>query len=351
MKPPVDDSAVEAAVEAAVDAALGDAAGVTADGLEEAVLVPPRGLVPVLLLALVLVAALAIRMPASIQGDGRPDFQIGLWQADADGVAARRDARLRDRLILPDEATITAGLALWLADEARDGPAVIDNAAARARLATLEEQVRVVALRDGREAALAMAQRWGVAVHAAVDRLLVAASAADAAFDASILATPEGVALEALAPGFFALLMRSGLGREREDNGSGALSLAAGLVVEAMAAQRVLALAVRVPSPRPELPSPLRRMVLSYRVERGQRLELPRRLELLDELTALDPTYPRAFATGVILAEARRFGVAQRAFVAAAIAGERPDQSRANARFCKRRHSAATASGANAPDS
>lgn len=309
-----------------------DAAAPADAGPIEPVLVPPRGLVASLLIALALVAVAAVRWPSPREGDGRPDLRLHSWADDADDRAAARDRELAAFPALPDEATISRGFAAWLGMEATLGAAVVDNAEARAQRAAVEEQVRSFGLRHGREATWAAALRWSGQVRQAVATWLLApALGADAVAAAR--------AVDAVAPGFAALALRMHLEREveRGDDGRPRLSTGAAMLIEALAADRYLELAVRLPPPRPELPTPWRRALLAARVERPDAgLDVSRRLELLDELTELDPTIPRGFILGVLLAQDRRFRGARAAFLAAAVHGEFPAVARSNARWCRR---------------
>ncbi len=285
---------------------------------EEPVLLPPKGLVAVLLLALTFVAVAGVRWPVTLRGDGAPDLTLQSWRDGVEQRVAWRDATLRQHPPLPEEATIVAGFEAWLGKEAALGDAVAEDADARRLRGQVEEQVRLLGLRAGPTAVLAAALRFGVATRRALEAHGL-----------------EGASREAPAVGLAATIRRAGLDREGANSqGGGAWQPAVALLVEALAAERYLALALRLTPPRPELPTPSRRAFLAARVERyGAGLGLERRLALLDELVELDPTYERSFATGVILAQEGRWRAARAAFVAAAIAGERPDAARANARW------------------
>lgn len=302
------------------------------DGPIAPVLVPPRGLVASLLIALALVAVAAVRWPGQLQGDGRPDLRLHSWADDAEDRAAVRDRTLAAFPELPDEATLSRGFAAWLGMEARLGAGVADSAEARAQRAVVEEQLRAFGLRHGREATWAAALRWSVAVRTAVVAWLLAPLQGQ---DPALAAHK----VDEIAPGFTALALRMHLEREVARGGDGRphLTTAAALLIESMAADRYLELAVRLPPPRPELPSPWQRALLAARVERPDAgLDVARRLELLDELTEVDPTIPRGFIMGVLLAQDRRFRGARAAFLAAAVHGEFPAIARSNARWCRK---------------
>ncbi len=301
--------------EFAVDSGPGDSAGALP---EEPVLIPPRGLVAVLLLALAFVAVAGVRWPFAVRGDSAPDMTLQSWRDGVEERTAWRDGTLRQHPQLPEEATIVTGFEAWLDREAALGEGVAEDADARRLRGQAEEQLRLLGLRAGSGAVMAAALRFGVATRSRLEGRGAQEDSAD---------PPAG--------GLGATIRRAGLDRQRESGlGGAAWEPAIALLVEALAAERYLELALRLPPPRPELPTPWRRAWLAARVERsGAGLGLERRLALLDELVELDPSYPRSFATGVILAQEGRWRAARAAFVAAAIAGERPDAARANARW------------------
>lgn len=310
---------------------------------DDLVLVPPRGLVPVLLLALLLVAAVGVRWPFAVQGDARPDLRLESWQEDASAYWHQLQADPALGAPAPEQDDARTQMVAWLAREATLGAAVVEDAEARRARGAAEESLRRLALTGGNRAVVAFARRYGRDVAVAASAALAAGRAAGRPVEALDAAAPQARALRAVAPGVAALLDRARFGQELGPDGG--LAPAAAGVIAMMAESRALAMAVRVPPPRPEPGSRARRTVLAFRVERGQGLTMERRLDLLDELVQLDPTYPRSFATGVILAQGRRYRAARAAFLAAATIGERPDAARANARYCKRRQAASGAAG------
>lgn len=309
----------------------------------ELVLVPPRGLVPVLLLALLTVAAVGVRWPFAVQGDARPDLLLESWRADAATYwqQLQTDAELAGPA--PDEEPVRGEMVAWLGREATLGAAAVDDPEARRLRGSAEESLRRLALKGGNRAVVTFARRYGRDVAIAAGAALAAGRAAGRPIEGLEVDAPEAKALRAVAPGVDSLLDRARFGQELRPDGG--LDPAAAGVLAMMAESRALAMAVRVPPPRPEPGSRARRTVLAFRVERGQGLSMERRLDLLDDLMQLDPAYPRSFATGVILAQGRSYRAARAAFLAAATIGERPDAARANARYCKRRLAASGAAG------
>lgn len=302
---------------------------------DELVLVPPSGLVPAILLALLLVAAAAVKWPFALAGEGRPDLTLDSWREPAAELWQQSERALEARPERPEEAEIRDGLVAWLALEATRGVAVADDADARRLRGRVEEQVRGLGLRGGNDAVVAMAQRYGRAVALAAQDALAAGRDAGAPVHDLPATVPARAALDRIAPGVSSLLDRAALGRELLPDGR--LPPEALGVLASLAARRALEMGTRLPAPRPEPGSKASRAWLAFRVERGMGVPMPRRLDLLDELAELDPSYPRSFATGVILTEARKFRAARAAFLAAATVGERPDAARANARYCRRR--------------
>ena len=293
---------------------------VTDDGLVEAVLVPPSGLVPALLVVLFAVAAWAIFMPAPFQPLVRPDLALVSWQEGAGSLAADRDATLLAAAPLPGEDAIAADLALWLAREATQGTvAIAGDVVAKAQLAGLEERVRRLGLTHGRDKVVVAAMRWAVR--------------ARQAFEADLRAPGSPSRLDRVAPGLGRSLTRAGLAAWRQEDG--ALAPAAALVVEALAMQRYLALARRMPGQRPELGSALTILLMRFRVEAHSGLDLRRRLLLAEQLADLDPAWPSTWATAVLMARSGRYRAALAWFQRAAAQGENPDAARRNARWCR----------------
>ena len=298
-----------------------------APGLVEAVLVPPKGLVPTLLVLMLAVAGWAIFMPAPLQPLARPDLALISWQEGATSLAQRRDALLRASPALPDEAAIAGEFALWLAREATQGTAAIArDAAARRQLAGLEERVRRFGLTHGGDNVVAAATRWGVRVRRA--------------FEADLRTPGASTALDRVAPGLYRSLTRAGIAGLRQEDG--ALVPAAALVVESLAMQRYLALGRRLPAPRPELGSPLAILLMRFRVEAHGGLDLGRRLRLAETLAERDPAWPSTWVTAVLMARSGRYRAAQAWFERAATLGEHPDAARQNARWCRQQLRLAT---------
>ncbi len=304
-------------------------APLTEDGLVEAVLVPPAGLVPVVLLAFLVVAAWAVLDPAQVRSPARPDLTLTSWQDGADALAARRDAT--PFTPGPDDVAIARELAVWLALEATRGVAALArDPDARARLGRLEERVRRVGVRRGRRHVESAATAWARSVRAAFEADLRAAKG-DAE---SWFARGQGQT-HRMAPGLVQTLLQSGVASWWDARG-GRLAPGARLVVEAALEQRYLALARRMPAPRPTLSTPLETLLLRYRVESHAGLTLRRRMQLAEQLSERDPAWPRAYATAVLMARAGKFRAARAWFMRAAELGERPDDARRNARWCRR---------------
>lgn len=322
------DAAEPVAVDAAPTAGAAEPA-LTEDGLVEAVLVPPAGLVPTLLLVMLAVAAWAILQPAPLQPLARPDLRLTAWQEGAAQLQARRLEQLGKPSDPVAEATISRELSVWLAREVSQGVAALasDPAAGR-QLARLEERVRRFGLQHGREALGAAAGRWALGVRQALEQQLAPSHAARKA------ATDGGMSrIDQIAPGMARVAARTGITRWRGSDGR--LSAAAALVVEALAIQRYLAFARRVPAPRPELSSALAIILLRFRVEAQAGLSLRRRLLLAEELAALDPAWPSTWSTAVLMAQAGRLRGAGIWFERAARQGEHPAAARQNARWCR----------------
>ncbi len=290
------------------------------DGLVEAVLVPPAGLVPALLVVLFAVSAWAILLPAPLQPLARPELALVSWQEGAATLTADRNTTLRAAAPLPGEDAIAADLALWLAREATQGAAAIaGDVVARGQLGGLEERVRRFGLTHGRDKVVVAAMRWSVQVRQA--------------FEADLRAPDAPSSLDRVAPGLGRSLSRAGLAAWRQADG--ALAPAAALVVEALAMQRYVALARRMPGQRPELSSALTILLLRFRVEAHSGLDLRRRLLLAEQLAILDPAWSSTWATAVLMARSGRYRAALAWFQRAAASGEHPDAARRNARWCR----------------
>lgn len=314
--------------------------------LQEPVLLPPRGLVAVIVLALGMTAAVAVLWPGGLEPGTRPTLRLTSWSPTVDELAridARRVALLRsqtseDATRLAQEAEILAGLAQWMRQEQELGyEGARHDAATRFGLGQTEEKVRGLALRYGKEAVRALAVRYARETLGLLLETL--ASTQQQHLDFGALATgepghPALAPLRAAAPGMARALAQAGLHQLIADP---SVRAAAGLVVEALVEQRVLQLCQRVPAPRPELGSDLARILLRFRVEAHSGLTLRRRLELLDQLAAGDPTYPAIYVQAVLFARAGRWRAAREGFLKAAEAGQQRVLARANARMCRER--------------
>lgn len=301
------------------------AAADEADGLIEAVLVPPKGLVPTLLLVLLAVAAWAILMPARFHPEIKAQLQLTSWQEGAQHIAQTREKELVAVPPDPAESRLAGDFAVWLAREATVGLAKLsDQPEARRALGDLEERMRAFGLRVGRAGVAAAAMRWAKRVRLA--------------YEADLRAAGQGVAgqrgaLDRIAPGLRRTLNVAGVAAWRQANGH--LLPAAALVVEAIAELRYLGLARRMPAPRPELGSRLAILLLRYRVEAHRGLELRRRLKLAEQLSRLDPAWPSTWATAVLMARDGRYRAARAWFLQAAAKGEHAEAARQNARWCR----------------
>jgi len=326
-----------------------------AEGPLEPVLVPPQGLVLWVLLSLLATAIGGVLLPGQHSAMVTPSLALTTWLPDARELATVQQRRAALLAAMPadsllrrqQEQRILDALRALMTREARLGVAGAraDVAARRAR-GELEEAVRNYVLAHGSDALRALAVAYGRDVRRAVEQ----AVASLARSGGSLSAPPDEPTsrkliadLDRIAPGssraFDGVGLRSHMAGER-------LRPAAALVVEAVAEQRVLILAQRVPAPRPTLDSDLERLLHRFRVEAHASLGLQRRLQLLESLAARDPSYPERYVTGVLLARDGRFRAAMGAFGAAARAGESPRQARANGRWCRqqlRKKSAADA--------
>ncbi len=321
------------------------------DGPVEPVLLPPRGLVAFVLVAMLLTAVAGVLLPGSPGATTKPSLLLSIWipdevelgtilhrrQALLNATSAGRSERQQAEQVMLD------GLRTIMATEARLGVqgAIADANARRAR-GELEERVRDHVLAHGNDALKAMALRYAGDVRLALERALVALTQSGGSLTSASddpTARERLAHLERVAPGSTRAF--AGVGVERFMNGE-RLGPAAGLVVEAVAEQRVLGLGQRLPHPRPELDSDLRRLLERFRVEAHAGLDLKRRLVLLEQLVARDPTYPERYVTAVLLARAGRYRAAVGAFQAAALAGQLPRLARANARWSRQQHKRAS---------
>ncbi len=311
---------------------------------QEPVLVPPRGLVAVTLALMLLTAAAGVLLAPPAQPRLQVSLTLDNWrpnEAERDAMVQRDDAllkawlRQRTAQTTPQFDAIHAQLLTFFGVEQRMGAdGVAQDDAARKSLGNLEEAVRTLVLTAGADALRALAVAFGREVRAAAQAAVQAAAAKHQSFEQFLSAQPQppqAAELARLAGGIGKALAASGIGH------GGTLDEPEGLLIEALAQQRVYDLAVRLPAPAPELPSDLKRMLMRYRVEAVDHLDLSRKLQLLRELEVADATYPAAYARGVLLARARHCDLALPAFALAIREGEEPRQAKINARWCRER--------------
>jgi len=304
------------------------------------VLVPPRGLVATTVCVLLATAALAVLWAPPVRASGEPKLRLDTWQASERELLAMQ-AEADGLLRLPFAATATraqaelqATLSLWLRDElAHDGDA--DRPEARVLLGNAEERARTLVLTAGPDALRAQAVRFGRSVRARLEAAIAAAQARGMELGAFLRLQPpppQVRALTELAGAIGQPLAAAGIERWQRD---GRLEPAAARIVESLAAQRLLALGVRVPGGAPTLPSDAALQLLRFRVEAHDGLALPRKLELLDDLAREDPTYPETYATGALLGRAGQFAACAVWFRQAAMLGQRARQAQVNAAWCE----------------
>ena len=311
--------------------------------IEQPVLVKPKGLVGVILLLMVLTATLAIVRPSNLRPGAAASLALSTWQPDVQVIASiqrRRALRVKDRLpTTPDgirqAKQIVTSMRAYLLDESRLGyEGVRADPQARVRLGKLEEAIRGFALAHGNAAFRALAIAESQQGGELAERALVAATAARQPIGANRgnPNLPAIAALEAHMPGLSGALARAGV--QRFVHGE-RLVPAARLLIEALIEQRWMVFAQRLPPPPPQRDSDMRRLLLAYRIEAHPGLSTRRKLQLMDELSALDATYPAHYVTAVLLARERRYRAARTLFLRAATAGQLPEQARANASWCR----------------
>lgn len=318
--------------------------------LIEPVLLPPRGLVAVTIAALLATAAVAVLLAPPVRAAGHASLALDTWRGTDDERAAMRahdDALLRPQVAAPVQAAQAKVLRLltaWLQAERVHGADVDETAQARALLGEAEEQARTLALLAGKDALRMVAVQFGRQVRAAVEAAVQSARARDLSLQEFLVlapAPPESVKLADLAGALGTALAAAGIdawGRPSAEAGpGGALDPAAALVIEALAAQRVLALGVRLPDGAPELPQDAALLLLRFKVEAHEGLALARKLALLEDLETADPAYPSAYTTAALLGRAQRFRECGAWFQRAATLGQRPQQARVNAQWCGER--------------
>lgn len=315
-------------------------------GLIEPTLEPPVGLVAVTLVVLALVAMVAVwfapsARPANSDAAGLAALATGnpwtvepaLLQAIADDDAALlARSSAGGKKVQEAEARLHGAVAAVLAQEVTVGAAgLADLPAARERVGQVEEEVRQLALGHGRDAVQAAALRWAQQVVAAL--LPVAKAAATTGDWTAALASPAGRDVDALAPGFAAALSSAHVERWVTDSG---WQPAAELALQALARQRFLAFAARVPSAQ-QLPEQVSLLLLRWKAETHDGLGLERRMGLLKQLRARDPTYPAEFEAGRLYWQADRCDAALPLLAEAIATRQRPAESRMLQAACLQR--------------
>lgn len=300
--PPPAPADPQIAADAGADPVAHGDTGIAAEqGLQEPVLLPPKGLVWATLAVLMFTAAVAVLLAPPVRAAVSPSLRLQGWaQDDRDlaELAAREDALLKAQSAqVPqragfDEVALRRDLARWLQQEAELGALDVQSSLpARVLLADLQERVRTLVLTAGPDALRAVAVRLGRDAARAVENAILGAQSPQA-----------DAAVDALVPGLLKTLRAMNMGRWLADPTTHTASVH---VIEALAQQRVFDLAVRV-SERPRLGSDQTSLLLRFRVEAHDGLSLQRRLALLDQLAATDPTYPTVYVRGVLLARAGR---------------------------------------------
>jgi len=314
--------------------------------LIEPALEPPKGLVAVTLLAFTLVAMVAVWFAPSAKpansdasalaalATGNPStVEPSLLQAIANGDAAllARSAA-GGKNVQEAESLLHGAVAAGLAEEVTVGAAgLADLPAARERVGQVEEEVRQLALGHGRDAVQAAALRWAQQVVAAL--LPVAQAAATTGDWTAALASPAGRDVDALAPGFAAALSSAHVERWVTDRG---WQPAAELALQALARQRFLAFAARVPSAQ-QLPEQVGLLLLRWKAETHNGLGLERRLALLKQLRARDATYPAEFEAGRMYWQAERCDAALPLLAEAIATRQRPAEAKMLQTACMQR--------------
>lgn len=317
-----------------------------ASGLIEPALEPPKGLVPVTLVVLALVAMVAVWFAPSARPAANDAAALAalatdnLWTVDAALLQAitNDDAALLARTtangprMQEAQARLHAAVAAVLAEEVTVGAAgLADLPAARERVGQVEEEVRQLALTHGRDAVQAAALRWAQQVVAAL--LPVARSAARTGDWSGALSSPAGREVDALAPGFAAALSSAHVQRWLTDAG---WQPAAELALQALARQRFLAFAARVPAAQ-QLPEQVSLLLLRWKAETHSGLGLERRLALLQQLRARDATYPAEFEAGRLYWQADRCDAALPLLAEAIATRQRPVEARMLQTACLQR--------------
>jgi hypothetical protein len=196
-----------------------------------------------------------------------------------------------------DASLLVAEASAVLALEVTAGAAgLADDPTARLVVGQVEERTRQLALRYGNRAVQAVALRWAVQ---AIDQLQpLAAAAANKQGDwTGLLETPQGQAANRAAPGLPRALQGAGLHRWIDGQ---SWQPAVRLALQGLARQRWLAFAARIPQAQ-VLPDQLQRLILRWKAETHEGLGPERRMALLQQLRALDATYPADWQAGRLL--------------------------------------------------
>lgn len=311
---------------------------------EEPVLLPPRGLVVALIVALLATAGLAVVRAPPAQDTTTPSLQLTTWlgnDVEMQAIVARDDALLKNLAAMPPEsrahiAQVRDLLKQYLALENQLGAQDLAYVPqAREKLGDLEEAVRALVLQRGPDALRGLAVAYGRDVAQAFENVLNAAAARHVDLTALLQEQPlpaEVSQLTAVAGGIGRALAPAQLTDQMEQ---GHLRLAASLAIQALAQQRVFQLGVRIRQGGPQLPSDTHLLLLRFRVEAYEGTDLPRKFQLLREIDAIDPSYPGTYVGAVLLARAGQFRDAQSRFMLAAARGQGGKLARANARWCQ----------------
>jgi hypothetical protein len=281
--------------------------------LVQAVLQPPRGLVAISLAALVLSAMVAIWWGPAAREELPAEQDLSLpslaappiWAVDpavlaqlqADDAALLQWYASQPAGLAADASVLVAEASAVLSLEVTAGAAgLADDPAARLAVGQVEERTRQLALRYGNRAVQAVALHWAVQ---AVDQLqpLAAVAASKQGDWTGLLDTPQGQAANRAAPGLPRALQGARLDRWIDgQNWQPGVRQA----LQGLARQRWLAFAARIPQAQ-VLPDQLNRLILRWKAETHEGIGLERRIALLQQLRAMDATYPADWQAGRLL--------------------------------------------------
>jgi len=313
--------------------------GGASDEPETPVLVPPRALFGVTIAALFAIAATAVLLPGPLPAP-QASLDLAFWRPSHEEreQMLKADTRLlgsRREDVMPLETESIASFEAYLARERTTGAARLsEDKEARWARANLEEGLFRLAVAGGVDAVRAAAVSEGRAIRKVVVASVAESAKAGRAWPSHIAHPPEGSTsadLVARSGGLGVSLAATGIGDD------GQIDADEALLVEALVAQRFLEAATRLRGGPPEPPSDRRRLILAFRVEAHAALALARRLELLDALSELDPSYPKDFVAGVLLSRAGLFDKAEARFEASLARGEERSRSRANLAWVRSR--------------